>query len=145
MRYIVFLIAYLYFLYVDIRKQNIDIISLSIYGAIALLTVALDRHNISMTKFVDIIYSIIFGLVIYFLSYFSDEGIGLADGIYFVINGLLLSLKENMILFLTGILVAFFIGIIMFYFVKKDSKRMMRMPFLPCFLPAIIGYILCIV
>ena len=145
MRYIVFLIAYLYFLYIDIKKQNIDIVSLSIYALVALLTIAMDRHNISTTKLVDIIYSVIFGLVIYFLSYFSDEGIGLADGIYFVINGLLLSLKENMILFLTGLLVAFFIGIFMFFFVKKDSKRMMRMPFLPCFLPAIIGYILCIV
>lgn len=144
MRYIVFLIAYLYFLYIDIKKQHIDIVSLSVYAVVALLTIAIDRQNISMTKFVDIIYSIIFGLVIYFLSYFSDEGIGLADGIYFVINGLLLSLKENMILFLTGLLVAFFIGMFMFYFVKNGSKRLMRMPFLPCFLPAIIGYILCI-
>ena len=145
MRYLVFLIAYLYFLYLDIRKQNIDIVSLSIYAAIALFTVAIDRNNISMTKFVDIIYSIIFGLVIYFLSYFSDEGIGLADGIYFVINGLLLTLRENMILFLTGLLVAFFIGIFMYYFNSNSSKRIVRMPFLPCFLPAIIGYILCIV
>ena len=95
MRYIVFLIAYLYFLYLDIRRQHIDLVSLSIYGVIALFTIAMDRNNMSMTKFVDIIYSLIFGLVIYLLSYFSDEGIGLADGIYFVINGLLLTLKEN--------------------------------------------------
>lgn len=145
MRYIVFLIAYLYFLYLDIRRQHIDLVSLSIYGVIALFTIAMDRNNMSMTKFVDIIYSLIFGLVIYLLSYFSDEGIGLADGIYFVINGLLLTLKENMILFFSGLLLAFFIGIFMFYFNSKASKRLVRMPFLPCFLPAIIGYILCIV
>ena len=145
MRYIVFLIAYLYFLYIDIRKQRLDIVSLFIYAIAALLTIAIDRNNVSMTKLVDIIYSIIFGLVIYFVSYFSNEGIGLADGIYFVINGLLLTLKENMILFLTGLLVAFFIGIFMFYFKSNKSKKLMRLPFLPCFLPAIIGYILCIV
>ena len=145
MRYIVFLIAYLYFLYIDIRKQRLDIVSLSIYAIAALLTIAIDRNNVSMTKLVDIIYSIIFGLVIYFVSYFSNEGIGLADGIYFVINGLLLTLKENMILFLTGLLVAFFIGIFMFYFKSNKSRKLMRLPFLPCFLPAIIGYILCIV
>ena len=145
MRYIVFLIAYLYFLYIDIRKQRLDIVSLFIYAIAALLTIAIDRNNVSMTKLVDIIYSIIFGLVIYFVSYFSNEGIGLADGIYFVINGLLLTLKEDMILFLTGLLVAFFIGIFMFYFKSNKSKKLMRLPFLPCFLPAIIGYILCIV
>lgn len=145
MRYIVFIIAYIYFLAIDIKKQRIDMISLSVYAVIALITIALTRDEITAAKLTDIIFSVIFGLVIYFLSYFSDEGIGLADGIYFVINGLLLSLKENMILFLTGLLVAFFIGIFMFYFGNKKSRELVRMPFMPCFLPAIIGYIICIV
>ena len=145
MRYIVFLIAYIYFLIQDIRRQRIDIISLSVYGAIALFTIAVTRNDITTAKLVDTIYSVIFGLVIYFLSYFSDEGIGLADGIYFVINGLLLSLKENMILFLTGLIVAFVIGMFMFYIGNKKSKKLLRLPFMPCFLPAIIGYIACIV
>lgn len=145
MRYIVFLIAYIYFLIQDIRRQRIDIISLSVYGAIALFTIAVTRNDITTAKLVDTIFSVIFGLVIYFLSYFSDEGIGLADGIYFVINGLLLSLKENMILFLTGLIVAFVIGMFMFYIGNKKSKKLLRLPFMPCFLPAIIGYIACIV
>ncbi|MBO6120188.1 MAG: prepilin peptidase [Lachnospiraceae bacterium] len=145
MRYIVFLIAYLYFLYIDIRRQEIDLVALTVYAVISLMTIYMTRGNITMTKLVDIIYSIIFGLIIYFVSYFSNEGIGLADGIYFVINGLLLSLKENMILFLSGLLVAFVIGIFMYYFGNKKSKSLLRMPFMPCFLPAIIGYILCIV
>lgn len=145
MRYIVFLIAYIYFLIQDIRRQRIDIISLSVYGAIALFTIAVTRNDITTAKLVDTIFSVIFGLVIYFLSYFSDEGIGLADGIYFVINGLLLSLKENMILFLTGLIVAFVIGMFMFYVGNKKSKKLLRLPFMPCFLPAIIGYIACIV
>ena len=145
MRYIVFLIAYICFLIMDIRRQEIDLIALSIYGVAALVTLSFDKDSLTMIKLVDILYSILFGLIIYLLSYFSGEGIGLADGIYFVINGLLLTLKENMILFVSGLFVAFIIGIFMFYLQKNSSKRLQRLPFMPCFLPAIIGYILCIV
>ena len=145
MRYIVFIIAYIYFLIIDIKKQEIDLMALTIYGIVALIALSIDKDSITMIKLVDILYSIIFGLIIYLLSYFSDEGIGLADGIYFVINGLLLTLKENMILFLTGLFVAFVIGMFMYYFEKRNPKRMQTLPFMPCFLPAIIGYILCIV
>ena len=145
MRHTVFLIAYLYFLINDIRRQEINLMALSIYAGVALFTVAMTRNEITMTRLVDIIFSLIFGLVIYFLSYFSDEGIGLADGIYFVINGFLLTLKENMMLFFTGLIVAFIVGIFMFYFKGKKMEKMTRMPFMPCFLPAIIGYLVCIV
>lgn len=144
MRYIVFLIAYIYFLIIDIRKQRIDMFSLVIYAILALFAIAYDKNNIDMARFVDLIYSVLFGLVIYFLSYFSEEGIGLADGIYFVINGFLLTLKENIILFLTGLLVAFIIGIFLFYFGNQKSRESSRLPFMPCFLPAILGYIICI-
>ena len=144
MRHIVFFFFFLYFLYIDLKRKEIDLVALAVYAVLALVTIGVTKDDITMTKLVDIIYSIIFGLSIYLLSYFSGEGIGLADGIYFVINGFLLTLKENLILFITGLLVAFIIGMFMFYFGKKDSRKMLRMPFMPCFLPAIIGYILCI-
>lgn len=145
MRYIVFLIAYICFLIMDLKRQEIDLVALSVYAVVALVTLSLDRDSVTMTKLVDISFSIVFGLIIYLLSYFSGEGIGLADGIYFVINGLLLTLKENMVLFLTGLFVAFVIGMFMYYLQRNNSKRLQRLPFMPCFLPAIIGYILCIV
>ena len=126
MRHIVFLIAYIYFLYIDLKRKEIDLVALAVYAVLALVTIGVTKDDITMTKLVDIIYSIIFGLSIYLLSYFSGEGIG------------------NLILFITGLLVAFIIGMFMFYFGKKDSRKMLRMPFMPCFLPAIIGYILCI-
>lgn len=129
----------------DIKRQEIDLVALSVYAVVALVTLSLDRDSVTMTKLVDISFSIVFGLIIYLLSYFSGEGIGLADGIYFVINGLLLTLKENMVLFLTGLFVAFVIGMFMYYLQRNNSKRLQRLPFMPCFLPAIIGYILCIV
>lgn len=145
MRHIVFLIAYIYFLLIDFRRKEIDILALTIYAIVALITIAVSRNEINTESLVDTIFSIAFGLAIYFLSYFSGEGIGLADGMYFVINGLLLSLRENIILFLTGIIVAFIVGMVTFYWGRNKNKKNLRLPFMPCFLPAIIGYILCIV
>lgn len=145
MNHVIFFIAYLYFVYNDFRERKISFTAICIYAVVALLTMAINRNELSMSKFIDIVFSICFGLIIYMLSYFSGEGIGIADGAYFVINGFLLTLKENIILFLTGILVAFIIGIVLLIFKKNKSNKDLRLPFLPCFLPAIIGYILCTV
>ena len=127
------------------KERKIELKALAVYAIIALITLGLTRDTITTSKLVDIMFSVAFGLVIYFLSYFSSEGIGLADGMYFVINGLLLTLKENIVLFLTGLLVAFVIGIFLYYFGNANSRTEPRLPFLPCFIPAILGYILCIV
>lgn len=145
MRHIIFLIAYVYFLLIDFRRKEIDIVALTIYAIAALITIAITRNEINVERLIDMIFSVAFGLTIYFLAYFSGEGIGLADGMYFVINGLLLTLKENIILFLTGIVVAFIIGMVTFYIGKNKNKKDLRLPFMPCFLPAIIGYIICTV
>ena len=145
MRHIVFIIAYICFLIMDFRRKEINVLALSVYAIVALSTIAFTRNEIDFNKLVDMIYSIAFGLAIYLLSYFSGEGIGLADGMYFVINGFLLTLKENVMLFLSGIMVAFVIGMFTFYVKKNKRKVDMRMPFMPCFLPAIIGYIICTV
>lgn len=145
LRHIVFLIAYIYFVYNDFKRRQIKTVAMAAYAIAALITVTLTKDAITMNRFVDILFSIGFGLIIYMLSYFSGEGIGIADGMYFVINGFLLTLKENLILFFTGIMVAFIIGIIMFIVCKKRNRGEMQLPFMPCFLPAIIGYIICIV
>ncbi len=145
MKHIIFLIAYIYFLYVDVKERKMELSALVIYAIIALVTLGFTRESITFSKVLDILLSMAFGLVIYLLSFFSDEGIGLADGVYFVINGLLLTLKENLVLFLTGMFVAFIVGIFLFYFGNTKSRTESRIPFMPCFLPAIIGYIVCIV
>lgn len=144
MKHIVFLIAYLIFLYNDIREKKIEFSLLAIYAIVALVVVAIMRNEMSFSNFIDTLLSIGFGLTIFFLAYFSREAIGIADGVFFVISGLLLTLKENMILFLSGMMVAFIIGLFLFYFGNSNSARGPRLPFLPCFLPAIIGYIICI-
>lgn len=145
MKHIVFLIAYVYFLYTDVKEKKIEMYALFVYAIISLITLIITREHISKANLTDMIFSIAFGMVIYLLSFFSGEGIGIADGVYFIINGLLLSLKENLVLFLSGMLVAFVIGIFLYYFGNIKSRTESRIPFLPCFLPAIIGYIICIV
>ena len=144
MRYIVFLIAYIYFLLMDLKKKEIDSIALALYAIIAFITLVITYNGLSDKNILDTVLSLLFGLSVYFLSLFSNEGIGMADGIYFIINGLLLSFKENIILFLTGLFVAFIIGVFIYYF-KRNSKESVRLPFMPCFLPAIIGYMICTV
>ena len=99
MRHMVFVIAYIFFLYKDIREKKIGMIPLLIYALISLLTLVVVKDSITISSLKDMVFSIAFGLVIYLVSLFSDEGIGVADGIYFIINGLLLTLKENFILF----------------------------------------------
>lgn len=145
MKHAVFIIAYLYFLYTDVKEKKIEMIALMIYAIVSLFTLLLTRESITIVNVSDMFFSIAFGIIIYLISFFSGEGIGIADGVYFVINGLLLTLKENIILFLSGMLVAFIIGIFLYYFGNAKSRVESRIPFLPCFLPAIIGYILCIV
>lgn len=141
-KHLIFFIAYVYFLYNDFLHKEISIIPIGIYALISLMCTAITGNDMSMSKFVDLLFSVGFGLIIYMLSYFSEEGIGVADGMFFVINGFVLSLKENIVLFFSGILVAFVIGIILLIFKSKSDTRI---PFMPCVLPAIIGYIVCIV
>lgn len=143
MKHIVFIISYLYFLYNDFRKREIDYTAISIYAIVSLLTLFICSKEIEMNKFIDISLSVCFGLVIYFLSYISREGLGIGDAMYFVINGFLLSLKENLILFLSGLLIAFIVSIVLIITKRKVNNN--SFPFLPCLLPAILGYILCTV
>ena len=145
MNHIVFFIAYVYFLYKDMTMKKIDVRAIAVYALVALLTVVITKDTMTMSRFVDMLFSIAFGLIIYMLSYFSGGGLGLADGMYFVINGLLLTLRENIILFLTGLLVAFIFALCLYIFCKEKSKWDLKMPFMPCFLPVIIGYFLCTV
>lgn len=143
MKHIVFIIAYLYFLYNDFKKREIKNTAISIYAIISLLTLFICSREIEMYKFIDISLSVCFGLVIYLLSYFSQEGLGVGDAMYFVINGFLLSLKENLILFLSGMIIAFIVSIV--FIVTKRKINNNSFPFLPCLLPAILGYIVCTV
>lgn len=144
-RHLVFFIAYIYFLYNDFLHKEINIIAIGIYAIMSLFCIGIARDDMSMDRFVDLLFSVGFGLSIYILSYFSEEGIGIADGMFFVINGFVLTLKENIVLFFSGILVAFIIGIILLVCKNINKNRNIRIPFMPCILPAIIGYIICIV
>ena len=74
MRHIVFLIAYIYFLLIDCRRKEIDILALTIYAVVALLTIAMTSNEINTEKLIDTIFSIAFGLAIYFYHIFQERG-----------------------------------------------------------------------
>lgn len=144
-KHTIFLIAYLYFLYTDFRRKEVSIFAIGLYGFASLMYIALSNEIATMERFIDLIYSICFGLCICLLAYLSREGLGFADGIFFLINGFILTLKENILLFLSGIFVAFIVGIVLYIIYKKQGKENMVIPFMPCFIPAVIVYIICTV
>ena len=144
LKHLIFLISYIYFLISDIRQKKIKNYALLIYGIVGVLLCIFEYRILNFTFFKDTLLSIGFGMIIMFVSCISKEGIGKADGIYFILNGLYLSLSENVSLFLSGIFVAFIFGMVLIV-IKREKKYLKgTMPFMPCLLPMVIGYIICI-
>ena len=73
MKHIVFLIAYLIFLYNDIREKKIEFSVLAIYAIVSLIVVAILSKEMSFSSFIDTLLSIGFGLTIFLLAYFSIQ------------------------------------------------------------------------
>ena len=144
MKQLIFLISYIYFLISDIRQKKIKNIALLQYGVIGILLCIFENRFLNFSFLCDTLLSVGFGMVIMLVSYISKEGIGKADGIYFILNGLYLDLKENVILFLSGIFFAFIFGVVL-VIIKREKKSLKEtMPFMPCLLPTVFWYILCI-
>ena len=142
MKIFVFILFYIIFLYNDIKKKYISRNLLILYFLLGILLNILYYKSFSVDRLIDIIYSMLFGTVIIILSIVSSESIGKGDGIYFFINGLYISFRENIILFMVGIITAFiismFISISLFIFKSSKSIYKKSMPFFPFLIPAII-------
>ena len=57
MTHVVFFGAYVYFLCTDIKRKQIDLVALAIYAVAALITVGMSRDNITMARFMDLLFS----------------------------------------------------------------------------------------
>lgn len=75
------------------------------------------------------------------LSAVTGEGIGKGDGWFFVMSGLYLGMKKNLLLLSGGLLFCFLVCclLVMIGILKKRDVRRLRIPFLPFLLPAGIG------
>lgn len=143
---IVFIIMYIYVFIKDMRHNMVDIQVFIIYGAIGILLLIVDYKNINVEFIINTMYSVCFGGMILLFSYLSRESIGKGDSIFFITNGLYMCLSENVMLFLTGLMVASIYGFykyIKYRFVSYDLYAT-RVPFMPCLLPMVIWRVICL-
>ena len=137
MNNMLFLIFYIIFLYFDIKKKFISRNLLLLYFVVGILINIINYKYINMDRIIDFGYSLIFGIVIFFISIISGESIGKGDGIYFIINSLYISFKYNLMLFLVGIISAFIISVVL-VIIKNRNMYKKSLPFFPFLMPAII-------
>ena len=149
-KYIVFLFFFIIFFFEDIRKHSVNNIIFILYLIVGVCLVYINIYNryreffvVDFSYIVEVVLSIMLGSIIYVISIFSKEAIGKGDALYFIINGLYLSLVENVSLFVIGIFVSTIISIFI-YIIHRGKVKNIIIPFIPCLLPSILWRIVCI-
>ena len=137
-----FIIFFIIIAIKDIKKKYISHELLTMYLVVGILICLLKIYN-NCFDYLELIKSLIFGLLIYLLSKLSRECIGTGDAIYFIINSLYISFYDNLMLFLIGIFTAGGIGFILFI-VNKGKIKNKTIAFIPCITLGIIWRILCL-
>ena len=135
----------IFFIIIAIKDIKIKYIShelLTMYLVVGILICLLKIYN-NCFDYLELIKSLIFGLLIYLLSKLSRECIGTGDAIYFIINSLYISFYDNLMLFLIGIFTAGGIGFILFI-VNNGKIKNKTIAFIPCITLGIIWRILCL-
>ena len=86
----------------------------------------------------EVLTSCCVGVALLVLSYLSGGGIGEGDGWFFVVSGIFLTWKENLLLLLTGISLCFIWSLPMAVrsVIQRGKGRNCGIPFLPFLLPA---------
>ena len=133
-REIAFIVFLIIVSIIDIKYKKINISYFIIYFLIGIFLVFFNLIFNEVVNFYDISKSIIFGLLIIFVSIITNNGIGRADGLYFLINSLYVSFSMNIYLFITGLYFLFLISIFI-YIKRKGNIKHIAIPFLPCLLP----------
>ena len=133
-REIVFILFLILVSIADIRQKKINISFFIIYFLVGIFLLALNLLFNERISFYDMSKSIIFGLLIIFVSIITNNGIGRADGLYFLVNSLYVSFSMNIYLFISGLYILFLISVIT-YIKRNGNIKHMAIPFLPCLLP----------
>ena len=133
-REIVFIVFLVLVSIIDIKQKRVNINLFIIYFLIGIILLALNLVFKGTINLYDISKSIIFGLLIIFISIITNNGVGRADGLYFLINSLYVSFSMNIYLFISGLYILFLISIII-YIKRNGNIKHLAMPFLPCLLP----------
>lgn len=79
------------------------------------------------------------GLLALLISKLTREALGLGDGLFLLIAGLYLQMRSMLLLLLSGILVGFFVSVVLLIHghIHGRSMRKVCFPWIPCTLPAL--------
>ncbi len=85
----------------------------------------------------DIFASAAVGAFLLLLCRITGGAVGEGDGWFFVVSGLFMNVRENLLLFVSGIFLCGIAGLfaVLFAFVKGKNASRIRIPFLPFLLP----------
>ena len=117
----------------DVKRREIKIVYLIVAGAIGILALVISGEK---SRIISSLFGIAIGLTVIVLAYLTKGGIGYGDGLLLCISGLLLGVRNNIILLLMG---CFFSAVVsMFLLVIKKADRKTLLPFVPFLIPAVI-------
>ena len=112
----------------DVKRREIKIVYLIVAGTIGILALVISGEK---SRIISSLFGIAIGL-----AYLTKGGIGYGDGLLLCISGLLLGVRNNIILLLMG---CFFSAVVsMFLLVIKKADRKTLLPFVPFLIPAVI-------
>ena len=129
-----FLIFLIMFSISDFRYKKITLKSFLIYFIIGVVILILSIQNQVKVEIYEIIKSILFGLIIIFVSIISKSAIGRGDGIYFMLNAFYVNFVTNITMFITGIYIMFLFSIYI-YIKNRGRVKNLTLPFIPFLLP----------
>lgn len=124
MRYILLGILLLYSSWTDIKKREVSVKALIIFGILGIMCGFLGAS----LNFVDMSLGVLVGLIVVAISVISKGELGLGDGFLLCISGLYLGVYKNSELILIGTFLAAIYSIILV--IMKHSFRQ-EFPFVP--------------
>ena len=133
-RNLIFIVSLIYCSISDIKYKKISLCFFVIYFITGIILIILNLILKEQINIQNINKSIILGLLIILISILTNNGVGRADGLYFLINSLYVSFNINLYLLITGMYILFIISI--FIYIKRAGNiKHLALPFLPCLLP----------
>lgn len=124
-KWIIAIIFMLILTVMDIRKKEISVLLLLIFGATVVFYVAVKGEREALS----VIYSLIPGAFLLALSLCTRESIGYGDGWTMLVLGLLLGLWECLAVVFVGLVFSAIFSLVLLVLRRVNGKT--RLPFLP--------------
>lgn len=120
--------------YEDIRKKQVEVLSVLAFGILGVLIHMINQS----TTILNILGGMAIGLVVYVISLLSKEKIGKGDALIIAISGIYIGFWDNLILFWGATTIAGMIGLIYIAFGRRNKE----LPFVPFLFITYVGILI---